>query len=147
VRVISAVMFAAAELERIGDYAEGIATIVVRQANLPLRSTPPVIGQMAHRAREMLQAAIRALIKRDIEAAAQLERIDDRIDQLYQNVLQEVLLAMREHPEDSEWVIYLLWIGHNLERIADRAVNIAERAAFATGSAPARRQRAPVLPL
>jgi phosphate transport system protein len=133
VRVISAVMLVAAELERIGDYAQGIATIVLRRVEQPLLGAPPALGQMAHKAREMLQYAIRALIKRDTEAAARLEQTDDAIDDLYRRVLQEVLPAMREHPEQSEWATYLLWIGHNFERIADRAVNIAERAAFATG--------------
>lgn len=140
VRAISAVMFASSELERIGGYAHGIAALVLRQAKLPLWSIPPAIEQMAHKAREMLQSAIRALIRCNTEAAAQLEQTDNVIDQLYQQMQREVLLALREHPEDSESAIYLLWIGHNLERIADRAVNIAGRAAFATG-APLLRDR------
>jgi phosphate transport system protein len=134
-RAISSVMLIAAELERIGDHAQGIATIVLRNAELPWLSLPPAMGQMAHKAREMLQLAIRAVIRRDAGVAARLEQIDDTIDHLYQCVLRETLPAMREHPEQNEWGTYLLWIGHNFERIADRAVNIAARAAFmATGT-------------
>jgi phosphate transport system protein len=144
VRAISAVMFVSAELERIGAYAYGIAALVLRQANLPPRSIPPVIEQMAHKAREMLQSAIRALIRCNTDAAAQLEQTDTVINQLYQQMQREVFLALRENPEDSEWAIYLIWIGHTLERIADRAVNIAGRAAFATG-APLLSHRQPAL--
>jgi phosphate transport system protein len=145
VRTISAIMFVAAELERIGDYAAGIAAVMLRQTNLPPLSTPSALGQMAHRAREMLQSAIRAMIKRDAEAAARLNQSDDVIDALYQRVVQDVLLVMRAQPQITEWATYLLWIGHNLERIADRAVNIAERAAFASGASLPRRQRAEAL--
>ena len=133
VRAISTIMFVAVELERIGDYATGIATVVLRHIHRPPLSAPSALGQMAHRAREMLQSAIRAVIKRDAEAAARLERTDDALDQLYQRVVQDMLPVIRTQPEVSEWATYLLWIGHNLERIGDRAVNIAERAAFASG--------------
>jgi len=148
-RAISAVMLIAAELERMGDHAGGIATIVLRSAELPSMGMPAALGQMAHKAREMLQHAIRAVIQRDTEAAVRLERTDDTIDRLYQHVQWEALPAMREHPEQTEWATYLLWIGHNLERIADRAVNIAERAAFiATGTmAPRHVQRFLDVPL
>ena len=132
VRAISSVMLIAAELERIGDHAQGIARIVLRSSELPWLGLSPAVGQMAHKAREMLQQAIRAVLRRDAAVAARLERTDDRIDRLYQRVLHETLLAMREQPEQSEWSTYLLWIGHNFERIADRAVNIATRAAFIT---------------
>jgi phosphate transport system protein len=134
-RAISAIMLIAAELERIGDHAQGIAMIVLRSAELPSLGAPPALGQMAHKAREMLQHAIRAVIRRDAEVAARLAQTDDTIDRLYQRVLHETIPAMREHPEQSEWATYLLWIGHNFERIADCAVNIAGRAAFiATGT-------------
>ena len=148
-RAISAVMLIAAELERMGDHAGGIATIVLRSAELPSMGMPAALGQMAHKAREMLQHAIRAVIQRDTEAAVRLGRIDDTIDRLYQRVQWEALPAMREHPEQTEWATYFLWIGHNLERITDRAVNIAERAAFiATGTmAPRHVQRFLDVPL
>jgi phosphate transport system protein len=142
VRAISTIMFVAAELERIGDYAGGIATIVLRQGDVSSLSMPSSLGQMAHKARAMLQVAIRALIRRDAAAAASLERTDAAIDQLYQHVLQEVLSTMRAQPEASERATYMLWIGHNLEQIADRTVNIAERVAVGIGAAAPRHQRA-----
>jgi len=148
-RRISAAMLIAAELERIGDYAAGIATIVLHIMELPPLGVPPALGQMAHKSREMLQHAIRAVLRCDADVAARLERADDTIDQLYQRMLHEALQAMREHPEHSEWATYLLWAGHNLERIADRAINIAQRATFAaTGElVPRLARRVPAAPL
>jgi len=135
VRAISGMLLIAGELERIGDYARGIAILVLRSAALMPAVLQPAPGQMARGAREMFQQAIRAVVKHDTETAQQIKRSDVMIDQLYEQMRQDVLAMMRAQPEQIEWATYLLWIGHNLERIADRAVNIAERAAFiATGT-------------
>ena len=134
-RAISAWMGLASELERIGDYAEGLAAVVVRTADLPPLNPPPLLNQMAAEARVMLRNAIQAVVVRDAGAAEQMERADDRVDEMYAQVLRELLTVMREHPDLSETATYLLWAAHNLERIADRTVNIAERAVFiATGT-------------
>jgi phosphate transport system protein len=129
-RAISSWMGLASELERIGDYAEGIATIVIRMADLPVLEPPPLLDQMANEARAMLRDAIGAIGAGDAGAAQRLEQCDDQIDALYERVLRELLTIMREQPELSETATYLLWAAHNLERIADRTVNIAERATF-----------------
>ena len=134
-RAISSWMGLASELERIGDYAEGLAAVVVRTADLPVLEPPLLLEQMAIEARMMLRKAIHAIVARDATAAEQMERADDHVDELYSRVLRELLAVMREHPDLSETATYLLWAAHNLERIADRTVNIAERAVFiATGT-------------
>jgi phosphate transport system protein len=133
-RLVSALMGLASEMERIGDYAEGIAAVVVRSAELQTLPMPSGLGAMAQKAREMLQQATRAVVDRDAGAVARQEQADDEVDRLYEQAVQELLTVMREQPEQSETATYLLWAAHNLERIADRTVNIAERAAFiATG--------------
>jgi phosphate transport system protein len=124
---VIAVLFVGAELECIGDYAKAIAMIIVQRAEqLPLEA-PASLGQMAHKARDMLQFAMRAMLRGDTEAAARLEQTDDAIEHVYQRVLQEALLPMCEHPEQSQRATYLLWIGYNLKRIADCAVTIADQ--------------------
>ena len=140
-REISAFMALAAELERIGDYAEGIAKIVLRRAALPDLEVPATLNEMARAAREMLQQALRALVERDAAAVERLERADDTVDQLYRQLTADLMALMREEPLQIEAALYLLWVAHNLERIADRTVNIAERAAFvATGTHVGRQQ-------
>ena len=144
-RAISSWMGLASELERIGDYAEGIAAVALRAAELPMLEPPVLLNQMASEARVMLRQAIQAIVARDPTAAERMERADDQVDALYARVLQELLAVMRERPDLSETATYLLWAAHNLERIADRTVNIAERAAFiATGTlAPSRPEHGP----
>jgi phosphate transport system protein len=144
-RAISSWMGLASELERIGDYAEGIAAVALRVSELPVLEPSPVLNQMAGEARMMLENAIQAIVVRDATAAERLERADDQVDALYARVLKELLAVMRERPDLSETATYLLWAAHNLERIADRTVNIAERAVFiATGTlAPVRPEQGP----
>lgn len=133
-RQLSALISVASELERIGDYAEGISKIVLRSEALPPIQPPHVIHEMAQTAREMLRLAIHAVTERDPSARERLETIDDQVDQLYQRALALLIASMREAPAQIEAATYLLWAAHNLERIADRTVNIAERAAFIAGS-------------
>lgn len=134
-RVVSAILGLSSELERIGDYAEGIAEIMLRcEALLPL-ALPPQISAMARHAQAMLRDALDALHKRDAQAASRLESADTVVDVLYIEVTAWAMQSMREDAATLERAMYYLWIAHNLERIADRTVNIGERTTFiATGA-------------
>ena len=55
---------------------------------------------------------------------------DDEVDELYDQVYRELLLFMIQDPDTIQRATYLLWVAHDLERIADRATNIAERVIF-----------------
>lgn len=134
-RIISAVIGVTGELERIGDYAHGIGQIVLRGADLPHLDPPPVLQTMAQRVREMLQQALQAVVQHGADVA-RFEQADDEVDQLYQQAIETLMGAMRERPDQLETAMYQIWAAHNLERIADRAVNIAERAAFIAGDYP-----------
>ncbi len=135
-RMISAVIGVTGELERIGDYAHGIGQIVLRGADLPRLDPPPVLQTMAQRVREMLRQALQAVVERDGAAVARFEQADDAVDQMYQQAIETLMTSMRERPAQIETAMYVIWAAHNLERIADRAVNIAERAAFIAGEYP-----------
>ena len=127
----------AEELERVGDYAEGIAKIT-----LLMGTDPPVkplidIPRMAELARDMLRTSLDALVNRDVEMATQAWQRDDEVDALYEQVYRELLTYMVEDPRTIERTTYLIWVAHNLERIADRATNIAERVIYiSTGERP-----------
>ncbi|HEY1016119.1 MAG TPA: phosphate signaling complex protein PhoU [Herpetosiphonaceae bacterium] len=131
-RKVSAITGLASELERIGDYAEGIAEIVLRCAELPepVLELPPMIEAMSARALAMLRQALRSLAERDSGAAARLETEDSEVDTLYREAVDWSMCQMRAEPANVESAMYYVWVAHNLERIADRTVNIAERAAF-----------------
>lgn len=133
-RAISAITGLASELERIGDYAEGIAAIVVRSVQLPALEPPAMLSQMAEKAQAMLDDALLALQHRDASAAERLENADSVVDALYQEVHRWSLRLMHDEPQHIERAMYYVWAAHNLERIADRTVNIGERTVFiATG--------------
>jgi phosphate transport system protein len=129
-RIIIALMHISVELERMGDYAEGISKIsLLMGPNPPLK---PLIDipRMAERATQMLRNSIDALRSRDVMKAQQVLQDDDEVDALYDQVYRDLLLFMIQDPQTIERATYLLWISHDLERIADRATNIAERVIF-----------------
>jgi phosphate transport system protein len=135
-RMISTVIDLAGELERIADYAKGIGEIVLRGAKLAPLDAAGVLGDMPSLAREMFQEARQAINDRDVDAMHRLERADDVVDRLYDRTLASLIAMMHEDPALIEPALYLIWAAHNLERIADRTVNMAERAAFMAGHPP-----------
>ena len=133
-RRIVTVIQVASELERIGDYAEGIAKISVRMGGQ--LSVKPLIDipRMAEIVSTMLRDGLGALATLDVELAEQVGDTDDSIDALYEQVFQELSSFMVESPANIQSATYLIWVAHLLERIGDRSTNIAERAVYlATG--------------
>lgn len=129
-RLISAVISIASELERMGDYAEGIAEITIRGANEPLLKPLVDIPRMADAAQRMLREALDAFVKRDAQSARRLAQDDDEVDRLTTVVQNDLLKVMIENPANTERALHLMFVAHNLERVADRATNIAERLIF-----------------
>ena len=129
-RTILAVSNIASELERIGDYTEGIAKLAIKLAGKPLLKPLIDIPRMAETGRRMLMTALEAFAREDVVAAQEVGQADDTVDALYDQVYRELLVFMMEDPKTITEATYLLWIAHNLERIADRTTNIAERVIF-----------------
>ena len=129
-RTLMAVLHIATELERIGDYAEGIAKISVMMGDEPPLKPLIDIPRMAEKAITMLQHSLDALVNRDETAALVVCNDDDEVDDLYDQIYRELLTYMIEDPATIQRATYLLWVAHDLERIADRATNIAERVIF-----------------
>jgi phosphate transport system protein len=130
-RIVIAVIHLAVELERIGDHASGIARLVARMESEDEIDTLHKLPKMAKRARQMLTNCIDAFINQDAEMAKAMIGRDDKIDRQYNKLFRETLEEMR----DDEYIrraTFLLWVGHNLERIGDRTTNIAERVIFMT---------------
>ncbi len=129
-RAIIALLHITSELERMGDYAEGIAKISLLMGDeAPLK---PLIDipRMADKATLMLRNSIDSLVSRDMVKANQVLQDDDEVDDLYDQVYRELLVFMLQDPQTIQRATYLLWAAHDLERIADRATNIAERVIY-----------------
>ena len=134
VRWMVAALYLISELERMGDHAEGIAKVTLMLGPNPSLSVPAVIDKMGTLTISMVDRTLAALDKRDVRAARALCREDDEIDALYDLAYQELLSIMVSDPGHITEATYMIWITHNLERIADRATNICERVIYlATG--------------
>jgi len=134
-RIIVSVMMIAIELERIGDYAEGIGKISVLMGDMSPLKPLIDIPRMAENATKMLRLSIDSFVKRDPHTALDVCDLDDEIDDTYNQVYRELLTYMMADPATIQRATYLLWVAHDLERSADRATNIAERVLFlVTGS-------------
>lgn len=129
-RTISAVIAIAGELERIGDYAEGIAKIVLLSLDEPPIAPLIDLPRMATRSVDMLRRSLDAFIERDLAAAHSIWREDDDIDALNDQIYRELFTYMFEDPRKITRGTRLLWVSHNLERIADRVTNICERTIY-----------------
>ena len=137
-------MQVASELERMGDYAEGIAKISIRMGDEPPLKPLIDIPRMADISINMLHNSLTALNERDDALARKVWHADDEVDQLYDQVFRELLTFMFQNPRNIERATWLIWVAHNLERIGDRATNIAERVIYLnTGQTPAPDERWP----
>jgi phosphate transport system protein len=131
-RIIIAVSEVASELERMADHAKGIAKLTLRLIDQPMLKPLIDIPRMDEIGREMLLGQLQAFLTGDVEAARQLARRDDEVDQLNDQVFRELLLIMMNDPRTITRATYLLWVAHDLERFSDRATNIGERVVFVT---------------
>ncbi|MEE9202448.1 MAG: phosphate signaling complex protein PhoU [Dehalococcoidia bacterium] len=129
-RTLVAVLNIIIELERIGDHAEGIAKITLMIGDEPPLKPLIDIPSMAQKATEMLDRSLEAFVSRDEGMAQRVIRRDDEVDGLYDQVFRELISFMVEDPRSITRATRLLWVAHNLERIADRVTNICERVVF-----------------
>lgn len=129
-RVLASMLEIAGELERMGDYAKGIAIISLRMKNEPLLKPLIDIPRMATKGVDMLHRAITAFMNEDEEAARQIPVEDDEVDDLYNQIYRELMVFIIQDPTAIELANWLIWAAHNLERVADRVTNICERTVF-----------------
>jgi phosphate transport system protein len=129
-RTLAGVLEIVTELERMGDYAKGIAKICVLIGHEPLIKPLIDVPLMAEKTRSMLQRALDAFVRQDVELARKIPAQDDEVDDLYNQVYRELLTLIMSNPKNIDQATYLLWVAHNLERTADRVINICERVVF-----------------
>ncbi len=125
-RIIASIIEITGELERINDYSKGIAKNSLLIGSVPL---PDVIGhmpEMASKTMIMLRRALEASSQRDAELAQAIPEDDDEIDALFNKTYRVLLTYVADNPGSYELINYLEWALHNLERAADRVINICE---------------------
>ena len=129
-RTIVAVLHIIVDLERMADHAEGIARITLMMGDEPLLKPLIDVPRMAEKGVSMLRRSLEAFINRDVEEARRICDEDDEVDDLHDQVYRELLTYMISDPTTINRATRLLWVAHNLERIADRVTNICERVVY-----------------
>lgn len=131
-RIIAAALHIITDLERMADHAAGIAKICLIIGDEPSLKPLVDIPRMQEMACSMLHRSLDAFMSRDAQAAQEIAKEDDAVDQLYEQVYRELLTFMMADPGTINRATHLLWVAHNIERIADRVTNICERVVFLT---------------
>ncbi|PKO18198.1 MAG: phosphate transport system regulatory protein PhoU [Chloroflexi bacterium HGW-Chloroflexi-10] len=133
-RLLTSMFDVSAELERMGDYAKGIAKVAKKLHNVDIKIPIQELETMAELSVNMLHKALTAFIEGDPQTASQIPYEDDAVDQLYENIYHQSVELMMADPQNVDHANLIMWVGHNLERMADRVTNICERTVFiATG--------------
>jgi phosphate transport system protein len=129
-RLVASILEVVAELERMGDYAKGIAKVCLQIGSTPHVKPLVDIPHMAELAVSMLHRSVLAFVQFDAETAREIPKEDDQVDALYKQVYRELVSIMFSNPSTIDQANYLMWVAHNLERMADRVTNICERAIY-----------------
>ena len=129
-RLLASTLEIVSELERMGDYAKGIANINIRMGDAALLKPLIDVPRMANKGVDMLHRALTAFVNEDVETAKKLPVEDDEVDALYNQIDRELMTFIIADPKTIERANWLLWVAHNLERFADRVTNICERTIF-----------------
>ncbi|MBK8629161.1 MAG: phosphate signaling complex protein PhoU [Sphingomonadales bacterium] len=118
-------------IERIGDYAKNIAKRVgsiERQSRFEPLTLIPAMGDIAQ---GMVHDVLDAYAARDAQAATEIIKRDDKVDNFYDSIFRNLVAHMMENPATISSAAQLLFVARNLERIGDHATNVAEMVYFA----------------
>ncbi|MEZ5812211.1 MAG: phosphate signaling complex protein PhoU [Rhizobiaceae bacterium] len=127
-RAIVSTLKVSANLERIGDYAKNVAKrTTVLAKSPPIGSSADTIRRMSKLVQTMLSGVLDAYVARDLEAADDIRRRDEEVDQIHNALFRETLTYMMEDPRSITPCMHLLFIAKNVERIGDHITSIAEQ--------------------
>lgn len=136
VREVMTISKVSGELERIGDLAKNVAkrTLVVSR-EAPAKPTLGVV-RMGRSSLRQFSDILNAFAARNADAARAVWGGDDELDELYNSVFQEILVAMMEDPLSVNACTHLVFTAKNFERVGDHATNIAEAVHFLVTGSP-----------
>lgn len=136
-REVSAALKVITDLERIGDQARDIAEIAMQFNTEKYTKRLDNISQMAIIVTQMVKDGVQAYITRDLELARSIYEIDDKVDALFDTVINDLIEQMKQKSGGAKQVVRLLMIAKYFERIGDHATNVGEWVEYAiTGTHP-----------
>ncbi len=131
-RTLAAMLEVNTELERMGDYAKGVAKVTMLLGDAEASMPAFEITKMAELSVSMLHRALTAFIDENTSLALAIPKEDDQVDELFNTAYKKIVNDMISHPDSIDQVNMMLWVIHNIERMADRVTNICERTVFIT---------------
>lgn len=129
-RIVSTALKMVTDMERIGDQASDIASIILKIDTDHFFEIVEHIPQMASIAKKMVKGSIEAFVKGDTELTKQIIEIDDELDSLFTKVKSEVIEILKKANDLSDMCVDFLMIAKYFERIGDHAENICEWVEF-----------------
>jgi phosphate transport system protein len=128
-RLLSALMQLVRDIERIGDYAKNLGDVSVRLFPYEVQPQMPQIRVMFDRCRAMLATGLNALSDLDVEAAEDMQSLDDAVDADYEN-LYRLLTQNSEVKGSVEPIVLMVLAIRHIERMADHSTNIGKRVSY-----------------
>ncbi|KEF33872.1 MULTISPECIES: phosphate signaling complex protein PhoU [Deinococcus] len=129
-RLVALILKSLSDIERMGDYAVHIAEDGAELAQQPALKRYVNLARMLERLSEMSQNLRTAIADRDVSRAEATLRMDDEVDELYEQTQRELVTYMLEDPRNISKALTLMRVGRSLERIGDHMENVAERVRY-----------------
>ena len=130
-REVSAALKMITDLERIADQAADISELSLQFKGEKFIKEPVHIEMMAKLAISMVKDGVTSYINRDLETARGLDKRDDRVDELFETVKNDLIVLIRQNADNADQAILFMMIAKYIERIGDHAVNIGEWVEYA----------------
>lgn len=129
-RKVISVMRIISDLERIADHCGDISEYIIKISQEGTIPMPAYVLEMAIAVKKMVSSTIDSYVTEDIELAAEVIQSDDVIDKYFEDIMEELCIAMKYNPERIKAYAEYLMIIKYLERMADHATNVAEWISF-----------------
>ena len=129
-RLVSSALKMITDLERIGDHATDISEMTLLLAGMQYIKNLEHISQMAEATMKMITDSINAFVKKDLDLANEVIAYDDKVDDLFATVKNDLLQLINENVKNGDQVIDLIMVAKYFERIGDHATNVAEWVIF-----------------
>lgn len=125
-RLIMAIIKTITDLERIGDVATKIAYVAIESPDAKESQFQVSLEPLCRQAIDMLHQVLDAFARMDVEAAALVHKLDDKIDKEYEAVIRQLMTYMMEDPKNIPHILQVMWSARSIERVGDRCQNICE---------------------
>ncbi|MBL4295347.1 phosphate signaling complex protein PhoU [Vibrio fluvialis] len=125
-RLIMAIIKTITDLERIGDVATKMAYVAIESPSTKESKFQVSLEPLCRQAIAMLHQVLDAFARMDVESAAEVYKLDDKLDKEYEAVIRQLMTYMMEDPKNIPHILQVMWSARSIERVGDRCQNICE---------------------